>query len=148
MRTVLVVFGIVNDVTGFLLLRHVHGDVHALQQCVRIRSMLGVDGNADAGLDIKLQSFQTKRGLKGLADLAGNLCRILDHQDLGQQDRKLIAAQSGDGSRFLHDPLQTSCDLLQQAITIEVPECIVDFLKAIQIHHQDRRMHSIMLGGV
>ena len=54
---VLVVLGIVDDKTRFLLLCHVHSDVRPLQQSVGIRTMLGEHRDADAGLYVELKAF-------------------------------------------------------------------------------------------
>lgn len=68
------------------------------------------------------------------------LCRIR-RIDVGQDHRKFVAAQAGDGVGLPHDALEPACRLDEQSVTDGMAKLVVDLLELVQIdhHHGERR---------
>ena len=71
-RAVVVALLRVDLAAAGLLLRHVHRDVGALEQRMDVVTVLRVQGDADAGLDLEGEAVDRERLLQRLAKLAGD----------------------------------------------------------------------------
>jgi hypothetical protein len=74
-RAVLIVLDRVHRVTGVAFLRLVHRDVGSLHEHFNIGPVLGVVGDAYAGLDLESDAIEVERLAQCLADLLGDARR-------------------------------------------------------------------------
>ena len=112
-------------------LRAVHGDVGRAQQLVCVVS----DGDADARGDEHLAPVEVERRLQvrdhplGGVDGRGDL-HVLD------QDGELVTTQAGDGVARRARVPETLPDGLQERVTGEVAERVVDRLEVVQVEEE------------
>src|SRR5919199_6351910 len=76
-------------------LRHVHRDVRAPQERVRILAVIGDERDADRRLDVEELAVARERRLERAADRARDASGG-DERRAGKDDRELVAAESRD----------------------------------------------------
>ena len=120
----------------------IHGDVGAAQQRVGVLTVLGCDGDADAGVDVDRLALEHERRLQHAHEVLGDL-RGARGVGAGQQHRELVAAQASHQVGRPHRALQALADLLQQQVADLVAQRVVDFLEAIQVEQQQRALRLV-----
>ncbi len=138
-------FGRVQGQAAVGLLRRVHGDVCAAQQCVGIGPVLGVQRHADAATDFDFVAIHRKGTLQGVQQSLGyGACprRVCTRQ----QDGKLIAAQAHEQIHLVQLRAAARSDLLQQQVARLVAKRVVDLLESVEVHEQEREWLA-MLGA-
>ncbi len=99
--------------------------------------MRGVESDADAGTQIEGQTIHRERHGKGLDETLRDEISPSIRFALEEDDRELIAAEAGnhvEGAGHAHKAL---CDVLEQAITGRVSQCVVNLLESVEI--QDKQ---------
>ena len=144
-RRVLVLLGRIDAELALIPLGHVHGDVGAPQQRARVGPMLGEDRNANAGADFHLMAVDDERLLERFEQPAGRHFGLVRVRS-GQQHGELVAAQARGRVAFAKHALESHAQLAQEQIAKVVPERIVDFLEAIEVHHQQRQRRFVATG--
>ena len=61
----------------------------------------------------------------------------------GQNDDKLIAAETGDKIGFAYYMRQPAGDLPQQFVTDLMAQRVIDELEAVEIHEHDRQLPAV-----
>ena len=94
----------------------VHGGVGVLQQGVGLKTVAGVDGDADAGRHVQLVLAQVEGIAERPQQLAGDAHGVGFALQLGQQDGELVAALAGDGVALADGVLQALGDELEELV--------------------------------
>jgi hypothetical protein len=108
-----------------------------MNQLVDLDVVPGADRHADAGMDARVRVVgQQGRLGQSLLDLADHLRHILRMADPVQDDRELVATQTGDGIHFAHAGQQARRRQFQHLVTSSMTERVIDRLEAVNIDEQ------------
>ena len=144
-----------------LVLGLVHGHIGFDQEILNVRSIFGVQRNADAGRHHETVPAAVERFSQGLLNSVGDHCRLRLLGEPGQQHHELIAPQARDSrlllsrrfTRMGYDVggsdalLQPACNILQQCVAHGVSQVIVDSLKAVEVQVKERHEVPGSLGS-
>ena len=107
-----------------------------------VRGLLAVvreQAHADAGRDIERLAVDLKRRGQRLQHLLRHAGHIVLGGNVIEQDHELVTPEARHGVAVTHAALEPLGQLLQQAVTHLVTECIVDGLETVQFHEQHPR---------
>ncbi len=142
-RAVLVALGRVELTAAAVLLREVHRHVGALEQCVNVGAVLGVERDADARLEVERDAFERERPAQHRAHALAEHQRLAAVGDVRQQQSELVATEARDAVRLTQPGAQAPADLLQQQVAVVMPEGVVDLLEAVEVEDHQRDTCSI-----
>ena len=145
LAAVVVAPGEVDLVAGAHALGLVHRDVGALQQPHGVRRVVGVERDADAGVDVHVDAADRERLLERRAQAqprgaGGRLVAGLE------DDRELVAAEARERVVAAQQGLQARADLAQHLVAGVVPERVVELLEAVEVDQQQRQLVAVVLG--
>ena len=132
---VVVVLGAVDDQRVVVGLGAIHGHVGALEQRVDVAAVLGVPGQADAGVQRDADPVHVDRlGQRVLQALHRRLSggRVSARHEY----RELVPAEAGDEVLAAEGGAQPRADLLQDEVAVMVSERVVDVLEAVEVDQQ------------
>jgi hypothetical protein len=143
---VLVDRGVVDHEAGVGLLGRVHGHVRVLEQLGRVVAVVGVDGDADTGVQAEHDRVEGQRLLQGgpqfLGDRRGSL-----RGRAGDQHGELVAARAGHGVDVPQRLLEPRPHLTEELVSVMVAEGVVDVLEPVQVQQQQDGRLQRPVGG-
>ena len=95
------------------------------------------DGDPDAALDRGLSPIQPQGSADRLEQLSHDLRDLRLVRDVLEQNRELVAAQTGSGVALAQRGAQTRRDGLQHSVPGVVAERVVDVLEVVEIQEQN-----------
>ena len=126
----------------------IHCGVRALDQGLRVQTIVGVDADADTHADMEFIPVnvvrQCERGMRFLGRKRCVFCVF----NQGQQQHKFIAALTTDGIRLAHTSHQSFGHRLQQVVAHRMAQGVVDMFKEIQVHVHQRQAPALSMGGI
>src|SRR3989475_4213309 len=120
------------------LLGCVHRDVGVPDQVVTRGRAARVDDDADARRERQLPAGHRHRALERVEQTPRDTDRVLLGRTV-DEDRELVAAESGRRVVDADDTVETTGDLLQELVTGVVPETVVDLLEDVEVDEQHRQ---------
>ena len=115
----------------------VHGQVGVAEQGAGVVGAAVTQGDADADRGEHLLASQPEGAHQLRLDPVREAGGAAHARHLLQQDRELVAAQSGHGVRRSHAALEPAGDRHQELVAQRVSEAVVDHLEAVHVQHQD-----------
>ena len=144
-RAVLVAVGGVELAARVVVLGQVHRDVRTLEQRVDVVAVLGIEGDADARLEVEPDALELERAPQLGADLLGDPERVVLVRHRRQQQAELVAAEARDRVALAERRAKPAADLLQQQVAVRMPERVVDLLEPVEIEQHERDAHVCSL---
>ncbi|MDM5179664.1 hypothetical protein PO883_20955 [Massilia sp. DJPM01] len=136
----------VGEAVAAVVLGLVHGLVGVAQQLARALRIARIQGDADAGRDIR-QFVSEQEGLgQVVADFLGHIGDRVDVVQFAQGDGEFVAAQARHGIALAHIGLQALADLLEQHVADLVAERVVDFLEMVEVDEQQGQRQPAAVG--
>ena len=133
--------GILAGVLGLI-----HGGIGARHQLFRIGTVLGIEGDAEAGREPEILLLIAERYLGNGTNDALRELRGLRFIRIRHQHGKLIAAEPGNHFVASHQGTNLARDPDQHGIAGAVAEGVVDVLEFVQIEKQQRPLRLAPLG--
>ena len=122
---------------GVTDLGQVQGDVGVLQQLLRVRAVVGIEREADAGLRRDRQPGELERLLHDAQQPLQGSAGLALADDACEDHAELVAAEAGHrvtGPDRLSEPA-TEPD--KQLVAVGVPEGVVDVLEPVEVDDRD-----------
>ena len=111
-----------------------------MNQLGGVDSVVGKDGDADAGADVEGHALALHGRFQSLLQAPGKLCHRTIGMHRGQEDGKLVAAQAGDHVGSAQRRLEAFGDLLQHQVADVMAEGVVDFLEPVEVENHKGKM--------
>jgi hypothetical protein len=123
------------------------------QQRLEVLAVVGIDGDADAGVHEDLLPGHANRMRQAAQNAPGELARVLWPAEAGHDDRELVAAKAGHvgrqrllGGADLVLPVatrgaETECHLLEELIACLVAQRVVDPAEVVEV--DEERSHQL-----
>jgi len=128
---------------AIIALGPVEGEVGMAEELIRIRSIPGEHGDADAGPDVHLLAIDAEGPTNGVDHLAGQDSRRTRCRQVGLNDSEFIATEPGERigcAKPAADPLRHRA---QQAIPGRVAEPVVGILEVVEVEEQSRNAGTL-----
>ena len=117
----------------------VHGDVGALEQPADVRAVLGVEGDADARLELDGHAAERERAPQRVLQPAWpRRCTASRPGGARDEHGELVAAEPGERVAAPQRGAEALGDLDQQRVAVVVAERVVDLLEAVEVDQQHR----------
>ena len=114
----------------------VHRDVRALEQRVDVGAVIGIPGQADAGVELEADSVD----LEGRCRASWRRCTAAwaaSHVGARHENGEFVAAEARDEILAAERRPQPGADLLEHEVTVMVTQRVVDLLEAVEVDEQE-----------
>src|SRR5581483_9868392 len=110
--------------------------VGAPQECLGIRTVVGVYTDANARRDMQILILDPMGCAQRRESLVGTQGSVFSLLHLREEYHEFIPTVTADSIRAAYASYQASCNRLQKLIADRMTESVVDVLEAIHIHEQ------------
>ena len=120
-----------------------HGHVGAPQQRRYVVAVIRVQG--DARGRVELHGDPVDHMWTGAASCANASCvldGVVGRRDAGNKQRELVAPEANECDLVVNDLPQSSGDFDEYRVAARMAERVVDFLEAVEVDEQQRRLHA------
>ncbi len=126
-------------------LRAVHGEVGAAQKVAHAGGVVGHEGDADAGADLRAHGVEHERLLEPRGQARRDR-RCVVGVRVEQGDGELVSTEADEQIRGSQRSLEPCGEQPEQLVAGRVPEGVVDLLEAVQVDEQERERPCRRIG--